>query len=84
MMEQNLFVEEPKKKTKNVKMIGAGLSIEFHRNNKKKFNFKNQNVIIKKVDLSDRMAKKLFVIEKKFNESVFSLLAPFYNIISWY
>jgi len=63
MMEQNLFVEDPKKKANNVKMIGAGLSIEFHRNNKKKFNFKNQNVIIKKVDLSDRIAKKLFVIE---------------------
>lgn len=62
-MEQALFAEELKKKTDNVKMIGAGLSIEFHRNNKKKINFKNQNIIIQRIDLSDRIAKKLFVID---------------------
>lgn len=56
-------------------MIGAGLSLVFFKNNKKKFIFKNQDVIIKKVDLSDRIAKKLFVLEAVELGATKSLLA---------
>jgi len=48
-MQKDLFVEstKSKKKNDNIKMIGAGLSLVFYKNNKTKFTFKNQGVIIK-------------------------------------
>ncbi len=62
-MQKNLFTEIPQKKNDNTKMIGANLSLVFNRRNKHLITLKNRDVIIKKVDLSDKPAKKLFVVE---------------------
>lgn len=62
-MQKDLFPEIPKKKNDNTKMIGANLSLVFNRRNKHLVILKNRDVIVKKVDLSDKPAKKMFVIE---------------------
>jgi hypothetical protein len=62
-MQKNLFPEIPQKKNDNTKMIGANLSLVFNRRNKHLITLKNRDVIIRKVDLSDKPAKKLFVVE---------------------
>ena len=61
--QKNLFPELSQEKDKNTKMIGANLSLVFNRKNKHLVTFKNRDVIIKKVDLSDKPSKKLLVIE---------------------
>ncbi|MCP4370826.1 MAG: helix-turn-helix domain-containing protein [Deltaproteobacteria bacterium] len=62
-MQENLFPEMPQKTNDNTKMIGANLSLVFNRSNKNLVTLKNRDLIVKKVDLSDKPAKKLLVIE---------------------
>jgi transposase len=62
-MQENLFPEMQQKTNDNTKMIGANLSLVFNRRNKNLVTLKNRDVIVKKVDLSDKPAKKLLVIE---------------------
>lgn len=61
--QKNLFREIPQKNDKHTKLIGANLSLLFNRRNKELVTFKNRDFIIKKVDLSDKPAKKLLVID---------------------
>ena len=53
----------PEKQNKNEHMIGAQLSLVFNKNNHKLVTLKKRDVIIKKVDLSDKPSKKLLVID---------------------
>jgi len=62
-MQENLFPDMVQKKNNNIKTIGGNLSLVFNRRNKYQVTLKNRDVIIKKVDLSDKPAKKLFVVE---------------------
>ncbi len=62
-MQKDLFPEISQKKNNNIKPIGARLSLTFNSRNKHLVTLKNCDVIIKQVDLSDRTAKKLFVVE---------------------
>jgi len=62
-MQKDLIPEMSRKKNDNSKMIGANLSLCFNRSNKHLVTLKNRDVIVKKVDLSDKPAKKLFVVE---------------------
>ena len=57
-MQENLFPEMAPKKNDNTKMIGANLSLVFNRSNKNLVTLKNRDLIVKKVDLSDKPAKK--------------------------
>ena len=61
-------------------MIGANLSLVFNRKNKHLVTFKNRDVIIKKVDLSDKPAKKLLVVEAVDLGATKSRLADALNI----
>ncbi len=63
MQQKNLFPEAPQEKNDHIKMIGANLSLVFNKKNKNQVILKNRDVIVKKVDLSDKPAKKLFVID---------------------
>lgn len=79
-MQQYLFPEMSKKKDNNTKMIGANLSLVFNRRNKHLVTFKNRDVIIKKVDLSDKPAKKLLIVEAVELGATKSRLAKALNI----
>ena len=78
--QKDLFPEISQKKDKNTKMIGANLSLVFNRRNKHLVTFKNRDVIIKKVDLSDKPAKKLLVVEAVELGATKSRLADALNI----
>jgi len=62
-MQKELFPEISQKKNDNTKLIGANLSIIFNKRNKHLITVKNRNVIVKKVDISDKVAKKILVVE---------------------
>ncbi len=62
-MQKELFPEMLQKKNDNTKLIGANLSLIFNKSNKHLITVKNRNVIVKKVDISDKVAKKILVIE---------------------
>ncbi len=62
-MQETLLPGFSEKQNKNEYMIGAKLSLVFNKNNHKLVTLKNRDVIIKKVDLSDKPAKKLLVID---------------------
>jgi len=79
-MKQDLFPEMTKKNDPNVKMIGEKLSLVFNKRNKKSVTLKNQDVITRKVDLSDRTAKKLLVIDAVELGATKTLLAKALNI----
>jgi hypothetical protein len=61
--QKNLFPDMPPNKDKYTKMIGSNLSLVFSRKNKHLVTFKNRDVIIKQVDLSDKPSKKLLIVE---------------------
>jgi hypothetical protein len=61
-------------------MIGTNLSLVFNRRNKHLVTFKNRDVIIKQVDLSDKPSKKLLIIEAVQLGAVKSRLAEALNI----
>ena len=79
-MKNDLFPERPKKKNNNVKNIGANLSLTFNSRNRQIVTLKNRDVIVKKVDLSDKPAKKLFVIDAVELGATKYLLAEALNI----
>lgn len=62
-MSQDLFPEMKQKQDNNTKNIGANLSLVFNRRNKNLVTLKIRDVIVKKVDLSDKPAKRQFVVE---------------------
>ena len=62
-MKKDLFPEESKKQDNNVKNIGANLVLIFNSRNKQKVTLKKSGIIVKKVDFSDKPAKKIFVID---------------------
>ncbi|QTA78448.1 Uncharacterized protein dnl_61310 [Desulfonema limicola] len=62
-MQEELFPGTSQKKDNNIKIIGANLSLVFNRKDKNLVILKNRDEIVKKVDLSDKTAKKVFVVE---------------------
>jgi len=62
-MQAELFPEMTKTNTGNIKSIGPDLSLVFNKAKSHLVTLKNRDVIIKKVDLSDKPAKKLLVVE---------------------
>ncbi len=79
-MQRDLFPIKSKKKDNNVKKIGANLSLIFNNRNKQMVTLKNRDVIVKKVDLSDKPAKKIFVIDAVELGATKYLLADALNI----
>ncbi|WDN89758.1 hypothetical protein BuS5_02726 [Desulfosarcina sp. BuS5] len=79
-MQKQLFPDIPKKKNDNTKMIGANLSLVFNRRNKHMITLKNRDIIVKKVDISDKPAKKIFVVDAVELGANKSLLAGALNI----
>ena len=79
-MQEDLFPETPKKKDNNIKKIGADLFLIFNSRNKKLVILKKSDVIVKKVDLSDKPAKKIFVIDAVELGATKYLLADALNI----
>ncbi len=69
-----------KKQDDNIKMIARRLSLVFDRKDKHRVTLKKNDVIIKKVDLSDKPAKKLFVVEAVELGAIKSRLADALNI----
>ena len=78
-MQENLFPAMPQKNN-NTKIIGANLSLDFNKRNKNLVTLKNRDVIVKKVDLSDKPAKKLLVIDAIELGAIKSRLADALNI----
>jgi len=62
-MQKTLFPELQKEKNDNTKMIGGNLSLVFNTKNKHLVTLKNRDIIVKRVDLSDKPAKKMFIID---------------------
>jgi len=61
-MQLDLFPEQPKQ-DKNIKKIGPKLTLVFNKGDKNLVILKNDNVIIKQLDLSEKLEKKLLVID---------------------
>jgi hypothetical protein len=78
-MQKSLF-PEMLPKDNNTKMIGTNLSIVFDRRNKHLVTLKNRDVIVKMADLSDKPAKKIFVVETIELGATKSLLADALHI----
>lgn len=79
-MQKDLFPEISQKKNSNIKPIGAQLSLTFNSKNKHLVTLKKRDIIVKKVDLSDKTAKKLFVVEVVELGATKILLADVLNI----
>jgi hypothetical protein len=62
-MHQKSLIPEIKTLDESVKLIGANLSLEFNKKDKNLVILKKSGVLIKKVDLSDKPAKKLLVVK---------------------
>jgi hypothetical protein len=62
-MQKILFPELQQDKNDNIKPIGANLSLVFNTKNKDLVTLKNCDAIVKRVDLSDKPAKKMLIIE---------------------
>ncbi len=80
MKQQELFPELSKIKDDHIKSIGANLVLVFNKRNKQIATLKNRNVIIKQVDLSDKIARRLFVVELVELGATKSLVAEALNI----
>lgn len=78
-MQEALF-PVAQKRNSNTKMIGRKLSLTFNRRNKDLVTLKNCDVIVRKVDLSDKPAKKVFVTEAVELGATQSRLAETLNI----
>jgi len=78
--QKSLFPHIPLESDKNTKMIGANLSLVFNRKNKNLVIFKNREIIIKKVDLSDKPSKKILIVEAVELGATKSRLADALNI----
>lgn len=79
-MQKNIFPVVPQKRNYNTKMIGGKLSLVFNRKNKDLVTLKNCDIIVRKVDLSDKPSKKIFVIEAVELGATKSRLADALNI----
>jgi len=79
-MQRDLFPEKLKRIDNNVKKIGTNLSLIFNSRNKQLVTLKSRDVIVKKVDLSDKPAKKIFVIDAVELGATKYLLADALNI----
>jgi hypothetical protein len=79
-MQRDLFPEISKKNNNNIKKIGTNLFLIFNSRNKQLVTLKKSDVIVKKIDLSDKPAKKLFVIDAVELGATKSLLADGLNI----
>ena len=79
-MQRNLFPDMSQKKNNHIKIIGANLSLVFNSRNKHLVTLMNRDVIIKKVDLSDKLSKKLLIVEIVELGATKSLLANALNI----
>ena len=79
-MQKKLFPEMLQKKDNNTKLIGANLSLVFNRKNKNLVTLKNRDVIVKKVDLSDKPSKKIFILDAVAMGATQSRLAEALNI----
>jgi hypothetical protein len=62
-MKQGVLFDNVPVQEQNVKGIGARLYLKFSKNNPHKVSLYNNRTLIKTVDLSDRVAKRLFVVE---------------------
>ena len=64
-MQEDLFPEEQKEssKTERIELIGRRLSLTFNKKDENLVTLKNCDVVVRKVDLSDKPAKKIFVTE---------------------
>ncbi len=60
---QTLLPGITQEKNDNTKMIGANLFLVFNKRNKHLIILKNHDIIIRKVDLSDKAAKKIFIVD---------------------
>ncbi len=79
-MQEELFPGTLQKKDDNIKILGANLSLIFNKNDKNQVILKNRDEIVKKVDLSDKVAKKIFVVETVELGAAKSKLADAINI----
>ncbi len=61
-MQNNLF-SEMNPPEKNVKSIGTNLSLVFNKDNNNLVTFKNREIPIKKVDISDKVARRLLILD---------------------
>ena len=62
-MEQGVLFNDMPVQDPNVKGIGARLFLKFNKENSRKVSLYNNDTLIKIVDLSDRVAKRLLVVE---------------------
>ncbi len=79
-MQEMLFPELQPKKNSYTKMIGGNQSLVFNKKKKHLVDLKNRDVIVKKVDLSDKLARKLLIIEAVELGATQSRLADALNI----
>jgi len=79
-MQRKLFPEMLQKKDNSTKLIGANLSLVFNRKNRNLVTLKNRDIIVKKVDLSDKPAKKIFILDAVALGATQSRLAEALNI----
>ncbi len=79
-MPEDLFPEMKPKKKDNSKNIGANLSLTFNKGNKNIVTLKNRDVIVKRVDLSDKPAKRQFIVDTMDLGANLSRLAAGLNI----
>ena len=77
---QTLLPGTTQEKNDNTKTIGANLSLVFNKRNKHLIILKNRDIIVKKVDLSDKAAKKVFIVDVVESGATKSLLAEALNI----
>lgn len=62
-MQQSLFPKTASAENERIKPIGQNLSLVFYAKNKHLVMLKNRDVIIKTVDLTDKVARRLLVVE---------------------
>lgn len=62
-MQQDLFPEMLKKQDDNVKTIGTNLYLIFNKIDKQIVTLKINNIIVKRIDLSDKIARRLFIVD---------------------
>jgi hypothetical protein len=63
MMEQGVLFDDRPAQNHNVKGIGGRLFLKFSKQNPRKVSLYHYDTLIKTVDLSDRVAKRLLVVE---------------------
>ncbi len=62
-MKQGILFDEVSAKDENIERIGDRLYLQFNEGTPHKVSLYQNNILIKAVDLSDRVAKRLLVVE---------------------